>query len=97
MHLHTRLTPELLPLLLPHLLAILSTTVPNSTAVGKDAEKDREKEDKDRLARQRPVLRIVAELAMAGAWAEGAEKGAGEVGKVMKGLVSIDSRFRKRC
>lgn len=33
-------------------------------------------------------MRIVAELAMVGAWSEGVVKGAAEVGKVLKGLVS---------
>jgi regulator of nonsense transcripts 2 len=83
-HLHKRLAPDFLPQLLPPLLAILAPAPPPA----KDAsEKDREKEDKERIARQRPVLRIVAELAMLMAWPEGALKGAAEVGKVLKTLV----------
>jgi regulator of nonsense transcripts 2 len=54
----------------------------------KDIDKEREKEDKERLAKQRPVLRIIAELALVGAWAEGPVKGAGEVGRILKALVS---------
>lgn len=85
MHLHKRLAPEFLPLLLPPLLAVLAPAAPPS----KDSsEKDREKDEKERISRQRPVLRIVAELAMVGAWPEGPTKGASEVGKVLKGLVS---------
>lgn len=84
MHLHKRLAPDFLPQLLLLLLAILAPAPPPA----KDAsEKDREKEDKERIARQRPVLRIVAELAMLMAWPEGALKGAAEVGKVLKTLV----------
>jgi regulator of nonsense transcripts 2 len=84
-HLHTRLTPDFLPLVISPLLAILS---PPPSATSKDVDKEREKEDKDRLAKQRPVLRIVAELAMIGAWPEGVGKGAGELGKVLKATVS---------
>nr|XP_018259411.1 uncharacterized protein I303_08339 [Kwoniella dejecticola CBS 10117]OBR81569.1 hypothetical protein I303_08339 [Kwoniella dejecticola CBS 10117] len=95
-HLHTRLAPDFLPLLLQQLLAILATTGAsnaNAVPVTKDAEKDKEKEDKERLGRQRPVLRIVAELAMLGAWAEGATKGASEVGKILKGFMTGDPQF----
>ncbi|TXT09089.1 hypothetical protein VHUM_02563 [Vanrija humicola] len=89
-HLHTRLAPEFFPLLLPPLLAILAPSPPP----GKDtSEKDREKDDKERIARQRPVLRIVAELALLGAWPEGALKGGTEVGKVLKALMSNDPQY----
>jgi regulator of nonsense transcripts 2 len=84
--LHTRLSPDFLPLLLPQLLAVLAPA-PSAPAI-KEGDKDREREDKERIARQRLVLRIAAELAMVGAWAEGAAKGAAEVGKVLKALVS---------
>ncbi|WVF65338.1 hypothetical protein IAT40_000064 [Kwoniella sp. CBS 6097] len=89
-HLHTRLTPDFLPLLLPSLLAILTSPPTAAGNLSKDAEKDKEKEDKERLSRQRPVLRIVAELAMIGAWAEGAMKGATEVGKLLKAFMTGD-------
>jgi regulator of nonsense transcripts 2 len=80
------LAPDFLPVLLPPLLAILSPAPPPA----KDSnEKDREKDEKDRIARQRPVLRIVAELAMIGAWPEGPTKGASEVGKILKALVGL--------
>lgn len=84
-HLHKRLSPDFLPQLLPPLLAILAPAPPPA----KDSsDKDREKDEKDRISRQRPVLRIVGELAMVGAWPEGATKGASEVGKILKALVS---------
>jgi len=86
-HLHTRLTPEFLPILLPALMTILAPGTGSFIAGSKEADKEREKEDKDRLARQRPVLRILAELALVSAWAEGILKGVGEVGKVLRGLV----------
>ena len=75
-------------MLLPALLAIFASSGAGSSATSKDVDKEREKEDKDRLARQRSVLRIVAELAIIGAWAEGVRRGAGEVQKILKGLVS---------
>jgi regulator of nonsense transcripts 2 len=82
--LHTRLTPDFLPHLLPPFLAVLAQPPVQST--GKE-EKDREKEEKERLSRQRPVLRIVADLAMIGGWQAGPAKGGAEVQKVIKGLV----------
>jgi len=82
--LHTRLTPDFLPHLLPPFLAVLAQPPVQST--GKE-EKDREKEEKERLSRQRPVLRIVADLAMIGGWQAGEAKGGAEVQKVIKGLV----------
>jgi regulator of nonsense transcripts 2 len=88
-HLHTRLTPDFLPLVLPPLLAILSASPAN--VASKDVDKEREKEDKERLAKQRPVLRIIAELAMVGAWAGGRLKGAAEVGKILKSLVGLSA------
>lgn len=85
-HLHTRLTPDLFTLLLPPLIAII--TSPASSA--KDAE--REKEDKERLAKQRPVLRILAELAIVGGWPE-IQKGIGEIQKLLKALMSNDPQY----
>ncbi|ORX39238.1 armadillo-type protein [Kockovaella imperatae] len=85
-HLHTRLTPDFLPMLLTSLLATLSPTA----AIA--ADKDREKEDKERIAKQRPVLRIIAELAMASAWTTPV-KGVAEVVKVLKGLMANDLQF----
>ncbi|WVQ81313.1 hypothetical protein IAT38_003436 [Cryptococcus sp. DSM 104549] len=93
MHLHTRLTPDFLPQLLQPLLAVLSSSSAVTAPIGKDGEKDKEREDKERLAKQRPVLRIVAELAMVGAWEEGAVKGCTEVGKVLKGLMTNDPQY----
>lgn len=87
MHLHTRLAPDFLPLLLPQLLVILAP-VAAAQPTSKDADKEREKEDKERIAKQRIVLRLIAELALLLVWPEGIAKGAGEVGKIMKALVS---------
>ncbi|KAK8844121.1 hypothetical protein IAR55_006915 [Kwoniella newhampshirensis] len=92
-HLHTRLTPDFLPLTHQALLAVLSSSNAVSATYGKDGEKDKEREDKERLAKQRLVLRIVAELAIVGAWPEGANKGATEVGKVLKGLMTGDPQY----
>ncbi|WVQ63661.1 uncharacterized protein L199_001814 [Kwoniella botswanensis] len=94
-YLHTRLTPDFLPLLLQPLLSVLSSPVnsTNAAPANKDAEKDKEKEDKERLGKQRPVLRIVAELAMIGAWAESPVKGASEVGKILKGFMIGDTQY----
>ena len=81
-------------MLLPPLLAVLS---PAPAASSKDEGKDREKEEKERLAKQRLVLRIVAELAMLHAWAEGVEKGTSEVVKVITSLVGSVSRILRVC
>jgi regulator of nonsense transcripts 2 len=78
------LTPDFLPRLIAPFLAVLGQAPTQQT--GKE-EKDREKEEKERLSRQRPVLRIVAELAMLGAWEAGLAKGGAEVQKVLKNLV----------
>lgn len=86
--LHTRLTPDFLPHLLPPFLAILNQAPVPTT--GKE-EKDREKEEKERLSRQRPVLRIMAELAMVGAWQAGPAKGGAEIQKVLKSMVRFQS------
>ena len=90
MHLHTRLTPDFLPLLLPALLSILNAQPAAPTASKDDKEtKDREKDEKDRLARQRPVLRIVAELALVSAWEKGLEKGVNDFSKALQAFVSV--------
>jgi regulator of nonsense transcripts 2 len=87
------LTPDFLPALRPALLAIVCAQPPTSTT-SKEAEKDKEKDEKDRLAKQRPVLRIVAELAMLGAWEEGPAKGVAEVEKLLSGLVSSTRNYQ---
>ncbi|WVQ73762.1 hypothetical protein IAR50_003342 [Cryptococcus sp. DSM 104548] len=92
-HLHSRLAPDLLQQLLPQLLGVLSASASVNLPLGKDGDKEKEKEDKERLAKQRPVLRIIAELAMVGAWEEGAVKGSAEIGKVIKGLMANDPQF----
>jgi regulator of nonsense transcripts 2 len=76
-------------------LAVLAQPPVQST--GKE-EKDREKEEKERLSRQRPVLRIVADLAMIGGWQAGPAKGGAEVQKVIKGLVRfivVEIKYKK--
>lgn len=79
-------------MLLTPLLAVLFPPSSSSAVTSKDADKEREKEDKERFARQRLVLRIVAELAILSAWPEGVLKGAGEVAKVLKGFVRLHAR-----
>ncbi|KAL7421122.1 mRNA decay protein [Cryptotrichosporon argae] len=86
-HLHARLAPDFFTLLLPPLLAILAPPAPSKE------DKDREKEEKDRIAKQRPVLRIIAELALVNAWPEGVAKGAAEVGKILKALMNNDPQY----
>lgn len=88
-HLHLRLTPDFLPLLLGPLLSALAPS-----QASKDGDKD--KEDKERLSRQRTILKIVAELATVHAWAEGVVKGLGEVGKVLQALVGTSNGFSLR-
>ena len=62
------------------MLTALSPGQPSKDGDGKD--------DKERISRQRVILRIIAELGLINAWPEGIKKGAGEVGKVLQGLVS---------
>ena len=88
------MTPDFLPLLLSPLLAVLHQGP--AQAGGKD-EKDREREEKERLTRQRPVLRVVSELALVGAWPEGAAKGALEVQKVLKQMVRASTCRSMAC
>ena len=87
------MTPDFLPqLLAPNtLLAVLSPPAPSASNVKDGGDKDKEKEEKDRLAKQRIALRIVAELAMAGAWEEGAARGGDEVVRILKGFVSASN------
>ncbi|WVN87840.1 uncharacterized protein L203_103035 [Cryptococcus depauperatus CBS 7841] len=92
-HLHTRLAPDFLPQLLQSLQSVLLSSTSTTTSVGKDGDKDKEREDRERLAKQRPILRIVAELAMVGAWAEGIPKGTTEIGKILKNMMSNDPQY----
>lgn len=66
------------------------TAQPAAPSAAKDDKevKDREKDEKDRLARQRPVLRIVAELALVAAWEKGLEKGIADLSKALQAFVS---------
>jgi len=84
-HLHARLTPDFYPTFLPDLLAI-TTDAQNKAPItsGSGNDKDREKDEKDRISRMRPVLRLIAELGLVGAW-EGYEGG-----KAMKGIKPED-------
>lgn len=84
-HLHARLAPEFYPSFLPELISITNeaqNAAPTTSGAGND--KDREKEEKDRISRMRPVLRMIAELSLVGAW-EGYEGG-----KAMKGVQPED-------
>ncbi|KAJ9104356.1 hypothetical protein QFC19_003998 [Naganishia cerealis] len=67
-HLHARLAPDFLTSLLPELLNVLASANPVPTAAGVTPATDREKEDKERITRLRPVLRVVSELGLVGAW-----------------------------
>jgi hypothetical protein len=81
-HLHARLTPDFYPSFLPDLLAI-TTEAQNKAPItsGTGNDKDRERDEKDRISRMRPVLRMIAELGLVGAW-EGYDGG-----KAMKGIM----------
>ncbi|GHJ86192.1 hypothetical protein NliqN6_2594 [Naganishia liquefaciens] len=79
-HLHARLAPEFLSSLLPELLNVLAASNPIASAA--TPATDRDKEEKERVVRLRPVLRVIAELGLVGAW----EKARG--GKANKGVVS---------
>lgn len=84
-HLHARLAPDFYPSFLPELISITNeaqNAAPTTSGAGND--KDREKEEKDRISRMRPVLRMIAELSLVGAW-EGYEGG-----KAMKGVQPED-------
>ena len=59
--------------------------------------KDADKEEKERVARQRILLRIVAELGLINAWPEGIKKGAAEVGKILQALVGLITRPGRRA
>lgn len=80
-HLHTRLTPEFYPGFLPDLLGVFNEPSnlapaksnptpagPGSTPVTTASDKEKEKEEKERISRLRPVFRLVAELALVGAF-----------------------------
>lgn len=79
-HLHSRLTPDFLTSLLPELLNVLATSNPTPSAA--TPATDRDKEEKERIVRLRPVLRVIAELGLVGAW----ENTRG--GKANKGVVN---------
>jgi regulator of nonsense transcripts 2 len=52
--------------LLPELLNVLASSNPTPSAA--TPATDRDKEEKDRVVRLRPVLRVIAELGLVGAW-----------------------------
>lgn len=93
-HLHARLAPDFLTSLLPQLLAACETSgLPVTT---KD-EKDKDREERERIARLRVVLRVVAELGLVGAWPTPTSKkeqdGPTHVLRVVTGLVSQTERY----
>lgn len=79
-HLHARLAPEFLTSLLSELLNVLASSNPTPSAA--TPATDRDKEEKERVVRLRPVLRVIAELGLVGAW----ENARG--GKANKGVIS---------
>ena len=74
----------------PALISLLSTAIapPSRSALAALTPEQREKEDSARVTRQRPVLRICAELALVGIIRDGPEKSGGEwIMKAVKDLV----------
>lgn len=64
-HLHARLSPDFLTSFLPQLLAACESS--GAPVTSKD-EKDQVREEKERIARLRNVLRVAAELGLVSAW-----------------------------
>ncbi|KZT57798.1 ARM repeat-containing protein [Calocera cornea HHB12733] len=89
--LHRRFPKTFTPALLASLLAILAPP-PKAVAAPAQTSDQKEKEDSARISRQRPVLRICAELAMVGIWRsdDGARSGGEGVIKVLRDLLSHD-------
>ena len=86
--LHRRFPNSFTPGLVSALSAALAP--PNRTALAALAPEQREKEDTARVTRQRPVLRVCAELALVGIIRDGPGRSGGEwMIKVIKDLVRL--------
>ncbi|KZT08499.1 transcription factor [Laetiporus sulphureus 93-53] len=87
--LHRRFPKSFTPSLISSLSAALAP--PSRAALAALTPEQREKEDVTRVSRQRPVLRVCAELALVGIIQDGPGKSGGEwMMKVMKDLLSND-------
>ncbi|KZO98973.1 ARM repeat-containing protein [Calocera viscosa TUFC12733] len=89
--LHRRFPKMFTPALLTSLLAILAPP-PKAAPAPNQSNEQKEKEDMARISRQRPVLRVCAELAMVGIWRseDGARSGGEGVIKLLRDLLSHD-------
>lgn len=93
--LHRRFPSAFSPGLVSALCAALAP--PNRVALAALAPEQREKEDAARVTRQRPVLRVCAELALVGIIRDGPGRSGGEwMIKVIKDLVRF-SMFSLVC
>ncbi|OAX42276.1 ARM repeat-containing protein [Rhizopogon vinicolor AM-OR11-026] len=87
--LHRRFPAAFTPALISSLSAALSA--PSRAALSALPAEQREKEDSTRLSRQRPILRICAELALVGIISDGQKRSGGEwIMKVLRELLSND-------
>ncbi|KAI0373457.1 ARM repeat-containing protein [Pilatotrama ljubarskyi] len=87
--LHRRFPKTFTPSLIPSLSASLAP--PSRAALAALSPEQREKEDAARVSRQRPVLRVCAELALVGIIRDAPERSGGEwIMKVVRDLLSND-------
>ncbi|EJU04317.1 ARM repeat-containing protein [Dacryopinax primogenitus] len=88
---HRRFPKNFTPAVDSSLLAILAPPAKVNAVPGQSAEQ-KEKEDVARITRQRPVLRICAELGMVGVWRseDGTKSGGEGVIKLLRDLLSHD-------
>ncbi|KAI9059126.1 ARM repeat-containing protein [Trametes sanguinea] len=87
--LHRRFPKTFTPALISSLSASLAP--PSRAALASLSPEQREKEDSARVARQRPVLRVCAELALVGIIRDGPDRSGGEwVMKTIRDLLSND-------
>jgi regulator of nonsense transcripts 2 len=90
--LHTRFSTTFTPVLVSSLSAALSA--PSRAALSALAPEQREKDDLARITRQRPVLRVCAELALVGIIRDAPGRSGGEwIMKALKELVCFCLRF----
>ena len=86
--LHNRFSTTFTPALVSSLSAALSA--PSRTALSALAPEQREKDDSARITRQRPVLRVCAELALVGIIRDAPSRSGGEwIMKALKELVGV--------
>jgi regulator of nonsense transcripts 2 len=76
----------------PNLLSLLEQSLapPAKQALANLPQDQREKEESSRVIRQRPLLRLSAELAMVGVWRDAPDRSGGEIIlKIVKDLVRM--------